>query len=183
MNDSIKNFLIISLCIAIGLFILLYAITKPTELYDIINCACKAISITVIFMGLYERFLWKFNFLDKTPRINGIYSGTIEYEYGGKFEMKKASIIIEQSLLSVRVKITTNEITSSTIIGNFVVENGENILYYTYITNPKSKYSRDNPVKYGTCRLVISNKNELRGNYWTTSQTIGDMILMRSDEK
>jgi hypothetical protein len=180
MNDSIKKFLIIGLCVAIGLFILFYTITKPTGTYDIINCVSKAISLTVVLMGFYERFLWKFNFLDKTPQINGFYSGTIEYEYNNKPEMKKASIEINQSLLSVRVKIITNEITSSTIVGNLIIENEENILYYTYITNPKSKYSQDNPVQYGTCRLLTKNKNELQGTYWTSRQTKGDINLKRS---
>ena len=55
----------------------------------------------------------------------------------------------------------------------------EYILYYTYITNPKNKYSKLNPIQYGTCRLATSNPNNLVGVYWTSRQTIGDIELKR----
>lgn len=77
------------------------------------------------------------------------------------------------------MQITTNEITSNTIVANLVEENEEYILYYTYITNPKSKYSKENPIQHGTCRLMLSNKDYLTGSYWTSRQTIGDIELKR----
>lgn len=93
---------------------------------------------------------------------------------------KEAMIKINQSLLSTKVKIFTNEITSNTITSNIVYENGEYVLYYTYITNPKSKYSRENPIQYGTCRVISKSESELQGSYWTTRQTIGDIYLKRN---
>ena len=74
------------------------------------------------------------------------------------------------------MQITTNEITSNTIVANLVEENEEYILYYTYITNPKSK---ENPIQHGTCRLMLSNKDCLTGSYWTSRQTIGDIELKK----
>jgi len=179
VKDSIKMFVTVSLWIAIVLFVLRCIIAKHTELYDILRYASESIGVTVILMGLYERFAWKFNPFEKTPRISGSYSGIIEYVYNGKQENKNTNIKILQSLLSVNVKISTDEITSNTIASNIITENGDAVLYYTYITNPKSKYSRDNPIQYGTCRLIIDGKNELKGTYWTSRQTIGDLILKR----
>lgn len=75
----------------------------------------------------------------------GEYSGFIEYSYNGTFDKKEATIKISQSLLSTNVKIATDEITSNTIASSIVFENSEYVLYYNYITNPKSKYSKDNP--------------------------------------
>ena len=58
-------------------------------------------------------------------------------------------------------------------------ENGEYVLYYTYITNPKSRYSTDNPVQYGTCRMTIQSDGLLTGNYWTTRKTKGDITFKK----
>ena len=82
-------------------------------------------------------------------------------------------------IIPSKIQIKTNEITSNTIVGNLVEEMNEYILYYTYITNPKSKYSKLNPIQYGTCRLATSNPNNLIGVYWTSRQTIGDIELKR----
>ena len=180
MKDSIKKFLFISIWIAITLFFLRCSIAKPANLYAAFSCAGDAVSITVAFMILYERLLWRYITLGKTPKIYGAYSGTIEYKYNGESDVKDTSVIIKQSLLSVRVRITTNETTSFTITSNLREENGEYVLYYTYITNPKSKHSDDNPIQYGTCRLDLTNTDELHGIYWTSRTTKGDIYMKRS---
>ena len=113
----------------------------------------------------------------------GKYEGIIEYNYSGKLEKKKTFVIIKQTLFSTKVEITTNEITSNTIVSNLVNENDEYVLYYTYITNPKSKYSLENPMQYGTCRLLTNVPNKLIGTYWTSRKTIGDIELDKIKSK
>ena len=62
---------------------------------------------------------------------------------------------------------------------NTIIGNNEFFLYYTYITNPKSKYGSENPIQFGTCRLSINVKNKLTGTYWTNRRTIGDIELKK----
>ena len=180
MKGSLKKFLKISLFTAIGLFAVLCLFTKPTAFYDVFGHMEQAVSITLVFMVLYERFIWKWNPLDKTPRISGAYLGTIEYEHKGNRGKKNTNIVIKQSLLSTRVKITTNETTSYTITNNLIEENGEYVLYYTYITSPKSKFSDENPMHFGTCRLDLTDVNNLHGIYWNSKANKGDISLKRS---
>lgn len=159
------------------LFIIRCLITKPASAYDCFSFAGEAIGIASILMGLYERLFWRYNPFEKTPKIQGSYSGNIEYIYNGNTGMKDATIMISQSLLSTNVKIKTDEIDSNTIASNIVYENGSYILYYTYITNPKSKYSQANPIQFGTCRIIIENRANFHGIYWTTRSTRGDIYL------
>ena len=180
MKGAVKKFLVIGLFLAIGLFIIRCLITKPTGLYDAFGHMGQVVSITLVFMGLYERIFWRYNPFDKTPLIYGAYSGTIEYEHKGKRGKKNTNIVIKQSLLSVSVKITTNETISYTITSNLIEENGEYVLYYTYITNPKSKFSDENPMHFGTCRLDLSNTTDLHGIYWNSQSNKGDISLKRS---
>lgn len=179
MNSESKKILTKGFWIAIIVFIVMYLLSKPKSLYDYFSCIGEAVSIALILMGLYERWLWWFNPLEKIPKIRGTYSGYIEYSYNGTFDKKVARIGIKQSLLSTSVKIITDEITSNTIASNIVYENGEYVLYYTYITNPKSRYSDNNPIQYGTCRISSNCNSELRGTYWTTRKTIGDICLKK----
>lgn len=180
MGDNTTKFLTKCLWVAIALFAIRCLITKPTSFYDCYGFAGEVIAVTLILMSLYERWLWQYSPLEKIPKIKGEYLGYIEYSYNGYFDKKEAIIKISQSLLSTNVKIATDEITSNTIASNIVYENGEYVLYYTYITNPKSKYSKENPIQYGTCRVTNKNKSELQGTYWTTRQTIGDIYLRRN---
>jgi hypothetical protein len=182
MGDNILKFLMKGFWLVVILFVIRCFICEPISLYDYFGFAGEAIGIAIILMGLYERLLWKYNPLEKIPKIKGEYSGYIEYCYNGNLDRKKAVIKISQSLLSTNVKIMTNEIVSNTIVSNMVYENGEYILYYIYITNPKSKYSKENPMQYGTCRLLMKSKTELQGIYWTTRQTIGDIYLYKTLE-
>jgi len=180
MKGSMKNFLMLGLWTSIVLYAIRCFISMPEGMYDIFCYAGEAIGVAVILLGLYEKLLWQFNPLDKTPRVKGAYNGIIEYNYNGKTEKKKSSITIKQSLLTITVRITTNEITSSTITSCLLEENGEHVLYYTYITYPKSKYSQENPVQYGTCRIPINGKGDLQGTYWTSRKTTGDIFIKRS---
>lgn len=179
MGDNTQKFIIKGFWVVVILFIIRCLISKPTSPYDCFGFAGETISIALIIIGLYERWLWQFIPLEKVPNIKGEYIGIIEYNYNGNPDKKETTISIKQSLLSTNVKITTNEITSSTITSSIVLENKEYVLYYTYITNPKNKYSKENPIQYGTCRVIIKSKTELQGTYWTTRQTIGDICLKR----
>jgi hypothetical protein len=179
MKESQMNYLKKSLWVVAFLIAVRCIIDLPVTLYGWIGSASEAISVCVIVMAIYEKILWRWNPFEKTPKIFGEYSAVLEYESQEGFKKKKIKIFIGQSLLSTSIKIITNEITSNSITGNFVCENGEYVLYYTYITNPKSRYSTDNPVQYGTCRMTIQSDGLLAGNYWTTRKTKGDITLKK----
>lgn len=183
LDNKITKFLSESLWVVLILFVVRYLIWRFNSLYDFIGAAGEVISITIIIMGLYSGLLWRYNPLEKTPKLMGEYKGIIEYNFDGVKAKKDTFVKISQTLLSIKIQITTNEITSKTVVGNLIEENNEYVLYYTYITNPKSKYSKDNPIQYGTCRLLTNDKNRLVGTYWTSRQTIGDIELEKVNNK
>jgi len=177
--DNILSFVKKSIAVAVVLFLIRYAFSSFDSLLDIPKYIGQAISVTTIIMTLYNLHLWKFNPLEKIPRIMGRYCGNIEYKFNGTYETKESVVEVKQTLLSTGVKITTDEITSNTIVSSLIQENGDYVLYYTYITNPKSKFSEENPIQYGTCRLTVDNDTELCGTYWTSRKTVGDIHLKK----
>ncbi|HHY08835.1 MAG TPA: hypothetical protein GX530_10075 [Corynebacteriales bacterium] len=98
-------------------------------------------------------------------------SRTISTGTAGRFEPERVDAFLRNGWT------ISSEYASTSIVSTIVCENGHYILYYTYITNPKSKYSERNPIQYGTCRLELDNTMELRGTYWTSRRTIGDIYL------
>ena len=181
MDKKITDFLKKCLYVGIIIFTVRWVLFPIDSVYDFLGAASEVISITVLIMGVYCSVLWKYNPMEKTPKIAGSYTGVIEYNIDGVFEKKDTTVIIKQTLLSTKVQIVTNEITSNTITSDLIQENNQYVLYYTYLTSPKSKYSKKNPMQYGTCRLLIDSKDRLFGTYWTSRQGMGDLELSRID--
>ena len=71
------------------------------------------------------------------PHIEGEYEAEINYLYkgGGK---KESTVNIKQTFLTVNVELKSDEMTSNSITGDIVEEDGKKILYYSYRTNPKA---------------------------------------------
>ena len=183
MSDRITAFVRKSICVAIVLFVVRCIICPFDLVHDTIDVIGEIAGITVVLMSLYNTILWKYMPWEKVPRIMGDYTGFIEYDYDGVIGKKDTTVVIEQTLLTVKVKLVTDEITSYTITGDVIEENSKYVLYYTYIKNPKSKYSKENPIQYGTCRFVINEKDKLIGTYWTSRKTIGDIELTKINKK
>lgn len=187
MDSKVSKLITKSTWMAITIFIIRYlmgyiellSFLKCETWYDYLGAAGEAISITAIIMALYDKLLWRINPFDSTPRLKGNYTGKLLYDYNGQRKRKDIRVTIEQTSLKVSVKITTNEITSNTITSDLIEENGEYVLYYTYLTNPRSQYSTQNPIQHGTCRLIQTDKDKLEGQYWTSRKTIGDIKLTK----
>ena len=179
MRSQIKELVMVGIGTALIFFAVRCAIFMPEDIWAVLRYISQAITLTVFFLGLYEKFLWRHIPFRKTPHIAGEYIGVIKYHYEGNDGEKNSKITISQSLLTTSVKIETDEITSNSIMSKLIEEHDEHILYYTYITNPKSKFSKENPVQRGTCRLVVNAKGEFTGVYWTSRQQIGDMTLKK----
>lgn len=182
MKSELNKLIVKSLYVSIVLFVLRSFIIEIQSMYDLYGAIGEVISITLILMSFYCSFLWRLNPFESIPKIMGDFEGIIEYNYNGESKTKKTEVKIIQSLISTKVMIWTNEIMSQTIASELIKEGEQYCLYYTYITNPKSKYSKENPIQYGTCKLIIQNKNKLEGTYWTNRQTIGDIELKRKSK-
>lgn len=187
MDSKISKLITKSTWLAFVIFVIRYlmgyiellSFLKCETWYDYLGAAGEAISVTSIIIALYDKLLWHINPFDSTPRLKGNYIGKLIYDYNGQRKRKDIKVNITQTSLKVIVKITTNEITSNTITSDLIEENGECVLYYTYLTNPSSQHSAQNPIQHGTCRLIQTDKNKLEGQYWTSRKTIGDIKLTK----
>jgi hypothetical protein len=184
MKDELTKFVKAALYVALGIYLILFLILCVFNLmtpFRAVGFIGWSVLFTTCIMTIYEKWMWRFNPFSKIPRLAKNYEGTLEYNFDGQNKTKNIMLFIKQTLLTVSVKIKTDEITSYSITSDFSKQAEDYILYYTYQTNPKSKYSERNPMQFGTCRLELDENNELYGKYWTTQLTKGDMYLKKTD--
>ena len=163
--------------IAITIFILCCLfIKKPQKLDDFTSYAGYAVSGVGILFLLYERVLWRFIPWNRPPILKEKYDGVLKYKYKDE-ETKPISIKVKQTWSSVTVYTRTDINSSYSVTGSIVKEHDDiNVLYYTYQTDPTSATRKSNPIQYGTCRMILNEKNEkVSGTYWTSNKTIGDI--------
>lgn len=160
---------------SIPLFIVRCLISKPSSPYDIVGAIGEVFFFVGILIYLYVVKIWQYNPLEKTPHFFGKYTGTLRSTYKSGVE-KEINVVISQTLFSTKVKLYSNEITSTSLSATIKVEDGDSVLIYTYQTQPKSSVSDVNPIQYGTA-LLRKEGSGLSGIYWTSRKTTGDIIL------
>lgn len=164
--------------ILLGFSLLIFFIMQCLN-FGLLDSASYAVTISVIIGCLYEKYLWRYNILEKTPALHKKYECKIKYVYKGISGEKIADVNIHQTLFDISIKLKTNEETSISKSAQIVEENGQYFLYYVYITEPKNEFADKNPIKYGYAKISLSNVDKLEGQYWTTHFTKGDMIFTK----
>ena len=176
MNERVKKLIKPMILLGFTIFVICCLIKKPMAFEDYSAYVGYAISgVTVLFV-VYEKFLWKFVPWNRPPVLEKEYEGMLSYTYKKQPGTKPISITVKQTWLSVEITTKTDTNASYTVTGNIAYEHGVDVLYYTYITEPLAVQQNKNPIQYGTCRMILDNQNKtIRGKYWTSSQTVGDL--------
>lgn len=185
MSSKNKVLIKIATYTAAIVYIIFLIFKRPSIFKDYIEIIPNAITIATLISLFFNNCIWKHipGFISnlfpsiKVPVLKNEYIGTIRYKKDEKCKEKSINIYFYQTFTTVRIKLTTDEIESNSITADIIEERGEYILYYTYITNPRSEYSENNPIQHGTCRLCITNLDDIKGTYWTSRKTIGDVYL------
>lgn len=180
MNDKINHLIKVSGSFTVIIGLLLILISCIIWQIDWIDIISYTITISTFLTIGFERFMWKwklFRIFNKQLDISGVYEAIIRYTHG-KGGVKKVDVKIKQTFLTVNIELKSDEITSNSITAEIINENGKNILYYTYITNPKAEYEENNPINRGTTRLIVE-ETEMAGKYWTGVKTTGDLTLKK----
>lgn len=142
-----------------------HANTDMLLLYYDIGCFC-----------VYEKWVWRFIPWNRPPVLKEQYDGIIYYKLNGIAGEKSISVWIKQTWLGIDVKTKTDINSSVTITATILSEFGQDVLYYTYMTNPSAATQKSNPIQHGTCRMVLNGDNKtISGKYWTSSNTTGDI--------
>lgn len=172
MRNRYKSYIKYIIFIAVGCFLLLEFVINKN---DILSNISYSVTITTFISVIYANLLWKYNPLEKTPRLYKNYEGLFNSNYDN--ESRKTHILIKQNLFQTQVFYKTEQTESNSITSEILCENGHYYLYYTYRSEPKASVRGINDIHYGSVKLRIDNNKILEGNYWTDRETTGQMTL------
>ncbi|MBQ7001710.1 MAG: hypothetical protein IJN67_11810 [Oscillospiraceae bacterium] len=128
----------------------------------------------------YDRFLWRYNPWEPTPRLYGSYNANGVSSHNGETTYQSC-VIITQRLSSISVLEILNDACCESVTANLTrhTPDGPWFLYYTYLTHPN--HSDTDDMHYGTAIFQVREGGILTGNYFTNrlKQTAGNMTLQR----
>ena len=145
------------------------------SVFDFCGYIGEAIGIATLLIGIYEKSLWRYNPLEKTPKLAKKYYGILKSTYDGV--ERQVVLEIKQSLLSVNVIMISDESKSHSLSASISEFFGEKRLTYCYLNTPKSEFRSRSQIHYGTATLTIEESGSLTGQYYTDRQTKGDINL------
>ena len=176
MEERIQKLLKAAIIIAALIFAVCCLIKKPQEFRDYTSNVSYAVTGVSIIFYIYEKWIWRFIPWNRPPVLKKQYDGIIHYKFNGTAGEKPISVLIKQTWLRINVKTKTDINSSVTITAAIVSEFGQDVLYYTYMTNPSAATQKSNPIQHGTCRMLLEGDNKtISGKYWTSSNTTGDI--------
>ena len=192
-NVRTKSGLWVLLAISFSLFYLIYRIRGAPEfnLKTIIKILPIVVTIDIALYGLFVRILWKLcifkHWLVPFPNLNGTWKGEINTTWidpktGERPKPIPAILTIKQSFLTVSCVMRTAEMTSRSLVSNFVLDKQNQLerLIYTYDSNPIETVKERSPEHCGTMSFDIPRepkKNMLTGGYWTGRKTTGTVEM------
>lgn len=150
----------------------------------------NVVTAYVILDAVFRKWLWRLPYLQgwliPYPDLEGTWTGTLQTTWidpktkkaPGPIPMK---LVITQSFDSTRCVMHTKESSSFSTSAAFHRDEGDGVitLSYIYTNRPEITIRNRSSIHDGAARLsVISKrKKELRGEYWTSRGTTGNIQL------
>lgn len=178
MKETLKEYVKYIIGVAIICYILLSIFFKNNSVLDNIE---GSISLTLLISYIYAEHLWKYNPINKTPKIYGDYEAVFISEYDEK--KRKSNITIKQNLISTRIYMKTNESKSESTTSTLLKKEDSWQLIYTYTNIPNANERNHSEIHFGTCILDIEDNNIKNGSYYTDRKTSGDITNIKKINK
>lgn len=191
-NINLKYSLYLLLVISvIALFVILkLQKIESISFIKVLKLIPTIVSVDIIIVGLFSSYLWRLkifhDWLVPFPNLNGTWNGFIQTTWIDPISGLRPSPIpviltIKQSFFKISCVMRTAEMTSRSLIADFVLDKENQIkkLTYTYDSNPFATVKERSPQHLGTIIFDISESPKLKlyGEYWTARKTTGNIEL------
>lgn len=161
------------------------------EFADFLRPLPKVISIDILLYFVFVKWAWRWkifkNWLVPFPDLNGTWVGTIQSTWKNpdtneRLDPIPAMLTIQQSFTGISCAMRTAEMTSHSYAEGFRLEPSRQLrkLTYAYTSTPSQTLEERSNIHEGTAsfELVGTPPKKLRGRYWTSRKTTGDMTFV-----
>lgn len=189
MTDSNRKYftwgVVVTVLVVYGILFLLTQDLDNISPIGMLKIIPTTVSVELLLWFVFSKWGWKWKrfhpWLVSTPDLSGNWEGTLHYVWNGMEGDRDTSVKILQSFNHVTVILSTIESDSRSVSASFDIDEKKGIyaLYYTYVSEPQITIQDRSAIHYGTTRLRFENDNptELKGEYWTSRDTKGSIVL------
>ena len=186
MREELKKLIKSALWLCVVLIIIRCFFARESlindfSLYEMFGYICEVIGLTVILTAFYEKFLWRYNPLNKTPVLKRKYKGILRSTHDDI--VREVKLEVQQTLLTINIVLFTEESKSKSFTASITNIYGEKQLTYCYINTPNASVRDKSNIHHGTAMLCIDDINKLSGQYYSDRKTTGDIELIPDDVK
>ena len=191
ISYNIRAYAFAILGVAFAVYILLFLLTQDLSSSDFeraLSLVSTTISINIVIWIVFLKWGWKWRifypWLVPFPNLSGNWEGKIKSNWkGSEVEEINTEVKIHQSFFYVQVKVKTGESRSYSIGASFDIDQdrGTQQIFYSYLNTPKSSVRERSEIHYGSTLLIFDgfNVSEMEGEYWTSRETTGEIILKK----
>lgn len=191
-NLNLKYSLYLIVGISVLTFFILAQAKKIEPLTFIVGLKLipKVVSVDLLIIASFSSFMWRwkifYGWLVPFPNMNGTWKGTIQTTWIDPVTNERPAPIptiltIKQSFFKISCVMRTAEMTSRSLIADFVLDKDNQVkkLSYTYDSNPIATVKERSPQHYGTMifDIIEKPKRKIEGEYWTGRKTTGHIEM------
>ena len=177
--------------ITVGLVAVVFAIgvwvTGEPMRADWLRFYSVAVPVVLGAWALWEHYLWHVPLVQrftKAPRdVRGTWGGRLRSTYmsseGMSWAPKPVFLVVRQSASSVSVVFLSHESRSKSSLARVHSDEAHASVDFLFVNTPDSVVEARSPMHHGSAMLQISGRpaSRLRGRYWTTRGTRGEVDL------
>jgi len=153
-----------------------------------------AVLAAVAVLALWERWLWKWGWSQKVPKVprnvGGTWRGTltslwVDPETGKQIPAKDAYLVVRQTASTVSVTLLTDESRSKSSLAVVSTLDGDASLDYVYLNKPGVVVDHRSRIHHGSTSLHITGcpATRLNGRCWTDRDTKGEVDFTKRSAK
>jgi len=163
---------------------------EPLDFIAVIKLIPKVVLIDLLLVAVFSSYFWRWNifhgWLVPFPNLNGTWKGSIQTTWIDPVSNERPAPIptiltIKQSFFKISCVMRTAEMTSRSIIADFVLDTNNQVkkLSYTYDSNPIATVKERSPQHLGTMifDIIEKPKRKIEGEYWTGRKTTGHIEM------
>lgn len=176
--------------------IALYSGVTFAETWKLIKLIPDVITVDCLALGLFITHAWRWRifrgWLVPFPDLNGTWQGTIQTTWkdpktGQRPGPIPVVLVVHQSFISTSCVMRTAEMTSQSFSADFVLDGDSKSskLVYSYRSNPRPTVAERSQLHQGTIvfEVVGDPPKKLKGEYWTSRETTGEVALTLKSPK
>lgn len=190
INLKYSLYLLVGITVLVFFILLKLKNIEPLELVSCLKLIPKVVSIDLLIVAAFSSYLWRLkifhSWLVPFPNLNGTWKGEIQTTWIDPLTNERPAPIptiltIKQSFFKISCVMRTAEMTSRSMIADFVLDKVNQVkkLSYTYDSNPVATVKERSPQHMGTMifEIIEKPKRKIIGEYWTGRKTTGHIEM------